>query len=176
MAPGAQTGMIETATKHRDAFEREIAATCGDDLRAKLLMAIPGISHVTALGILSEIVDVRRFKTAEKLAAYAGVVPSRRNSGDAVRGGGMTRTGPAWLRYALVNAATTAVRHDERLKGIYERTSKRRGKPKAKVAVARMLDTVIWHMLTNGTEYRTQNEGLTQRKYKHMERLSSSLD
>ncbi len=168
--------MIETATKHRDAFEREIAATCGDDLRAKLLMAIPGISHVTALGILSEIVDVRRFKTAEKLAAYAGVVPSRRNSGDAVRGGGMTRTGPAWLRYALVNAATTAVRHDERLKGIYERTSKRRGKPKAKVAVARMLDTVIWHMLTNGTEYRTQNEGLTQRKYKHMERLSSSLD
>ena len=161
MTPGAQLEMIETVTKHRDAFEREIAATCGGDPRAKLLMTIPGISHLTALGILSEIADARGFKTAEKLAAYAGVVPSRRNSGDAVRGGGITRTGSTWLRYALVNEATTAVRHDEGIKGICERISKRRGKPKAKVAVDRMLAMVIWHMPTNGTEYKTQNEGLT---------------
>ena len=132
MAPGAQPGMIEAAAKHQDAFEREIAAARSDDPRPKLLMTIPGISHLTALGILSEMVDARGFKTAEKLAACAGAVPSRRNSGDTVRGGGITRTGPAWLRCALVNAATTAARHDERMRGIHERISKRRGKARAR--------------------------------------------
>ena len=88
-------------------------------------------------------------------------MPSHRNSGGTVRYGGITRTGSTWLRRALVNAATVAVRHDGRMRERYERVAKRRGK-KAKVAVANTPAGVIWHMLAHGTEYRTQNKGLTQ--------------
>ena len=171
MSVNARLDVIETARRHQELFEGKIASVCNDDPRAKLLMTMPGISHITAIGILSEIVDIRRFSTAEKLAAYAGIVPSHRNSGESVRNGGITKTGSTWLRYALVNAATVAVRYDDRMKERYERIGNRRGKKKAKVAVARTMATVIWHMLTDGTEYRTQKEDLTQRKYKQMERL-----
>ncbi len=64
----------------------------------------------------------------------------------------------------MVEAATTAVRHDVRLKAKYERLSVRIGKMKAKVAIARTMTEIIWHMLTNDTEYRTKNEGLVKRK------------
>ena len=89
-------------------------------------------------------------------------MPSHRNSGGTVRNGGITRTGSTWLRRALVNAATVAVRHDGRMRERYERVAKRRGRKEAKVAVANTPAGVIWHMLAHGTEYRTQNEGLTQ--------------
>ena len=139
-------------------------------------MTIPGISHVTATGIISEMVDIRRFATADKLAASAGIAPSHRNGGETFRNGGITRTGSAWLRYALLNAATVAVRLDDRMKERYERIGKRRGKQKAKVAAARTLAVVIWNMPTGGTGYRTQNRDLTQRKYKRMARLTASSD
>ena len=176
MSLNARLDMIEMAARHRSEFEGEIARICEDDPRAKLLMTVPGISHVTAMGILSGMVDMRRFSTADKLAAYAGITPSHRNSGETFHSGGITRTGSTWLRYALVNAATVAVRFDDRMKERYERVGKRRGRQKAKVAVARTLAVVIWHMLTGGTEYRTQNRDLTQRKHKRMERLTASSD
>ncbi len=143
-------------------FERRIAAICINDPRIKLLMTVPGISYVTALAIISEIVDIKRFATAEKLAAYAGLIPSHHNSGETIRGGSITRTGSAWLRYAIVNAATVGVQYDTRMGERYDRIARRRGKQKAKVAVARTLAKVIWHMLTDETEYRTQDKELTQ--------------
>ncbi len=167
---------IEMLQQQATGFERKIAAICRDDPRTRLMMTVPGISHVTALAIISEIVDIRRFPTAEKLAAYAGLVPSHRNSGETIRGGPITRTGSAWLRYAIVNAATVAVQHDSRMGERYDRIARRRGKQKAKVAVARTLAKVIWYMLTNETEYRTQNKELTQRKYKMMECLVNASD
>ena len=83
-------------------------------------MTIPRISHVTALGMLSEIVDIRRFATVDKLAAYAGITSSHRNSGETFRNSDITRTGSAWLRYTLVNTATVAVHFDDRMKARYE--------------------------------------------------------
>lgn len=48
----------------------------------------------------------------------------------------------------------------------YERLSKRIGKKKARVAIARRLTEVVWHILTDMAEYRTQDKDLVQRKYK----------
>ena len=64
----------------------------------------------------------------------------------------------------LVESATTAIRYDERLKKKYENLSARIGKMKAKVAIARIMTEIVWHMLTNETEYRTKNEDLIKRK------------
>ncbi len=148
----AHLDAVEEAARHQAALEDEMASTCGDDPGVRLLMTIPGIGRATAIGLLSEIADVRRFETAEKFTAYAGIVPSR-------GGGVITKTGPAWLRCALFDAATAAARHDGRMMERYERISERRGKRKAEVAVTRTLATVIWHMLTDGAEYRARDGG-----------------
>ncbi len=48
-------------------LECNIASIFENDERTRLLLTIPGISHITALTIISEIVDIKRFATAEKL-------------------------------------------------------------------------------------------------------------
>ena len=113
-------------------------------------------------------------RTAEKFAASGGVIPSHRNSASTYRGGGITKQGSVWMRNAIVEAAATTIRHDERMRKIYERIRKRRGAMKARVAVARHMLEIIWHMLTNGEEYRTQDRRMTERKYKKMENAAST--
>ncbi len=85
------------------------------------------------------------------MASYAGLVPSHRNSGDVTKSGHITKTGSVWLRNAMVEAVITAVRYDIRLKTKYERLSVRIGRMRAKVAIARTMTEIIWHMLTNET-------------------------
>lgn len=137
-------------------------------------MTIPGIDYFTALTIMSEIVDVKRFGTPWKLVAYAGLAPSRRDSGDMKRRGGITRLGSKWLRYALVEAVNTTIRYDERLGAFYKRIANRRGPQKAKVAAAKEMLVITWHMLTNNEPYRTMNREMVERKYKRMELKSRS--
>ena len=136
MSPGAQPAVIGAADRHRDTMERRIAPTCSDDPGAKLPVAVPGINHTTAPGTTPEMAGIGRFRTGEKLAVYAGIVPSHRNSGGKVRNDSMAGTVPARLRRALVNTATVAVRHDGRMRERYLRIAKRGGRKKAKVTVA----------------------------------------
>lgn len=164
---------IEFIQKQKERVEIEIAKMAQADERTKLLMSIPGIGYITALTILSEIVDVNRFATAEKLVSYAGIAPSHRDSADTHKGGSMTKQGSVWLRHAMVDSATSASRYDDRMHEIHTRIAKRRGRAKAKVAVARHMLEIIWHMLKKNESYRTQNEKLTERKYKIMEKKAS---
>lgn len=168
MSMDAYLDSIEITKKQIDTFEVEIATISNKDKQTRLLMTIPGINYVTALTILSEIVDIGRFATPEKLVSYAGLAPSHRDSADVHRGGGITKRGSAWLRNAMVESANTTIRFDPRIETFYKRIAKRRGRQKAKVAAARQMLEIIWHMLTKSEEYRTQNHELTQRKYKKM--------
>lgn len=169
MAMNAYLQNIDMNQRQIDAFEAKIAAISNKDERTRLIMTIPGINYVTALTIISEIVDIKRFATAEKLVSYAGLAPSHRDSGETQKGGGITKRGSAWLRNAMVEAANTTIRFDSRIESFYSRIANRRGKQKAKIAAARQMLEIIWYMLTNSEEYRTQNHGLTQRKYNRME-------
>lgn len=133
-------------------------------------MTIPGIGHMTTITVLAEIADHKRFPSAEKMASYAGLVPSHRNSGGVTKSGHITKTGSVWLRNAMVEAATTAVRHDARLKAKYEKLSVRIGRKKAKIAIARTMTEIVWYMLSNETEYRTKNKDLVKRKMQRIRR------
>ena len=172
MAVDAYLEAIKTTQKQIDALEKKIASISNEDKRTRLLMTVPGISYVTALTIISEIVHVDRFATAEKLVSYAGLAPSHRDSADVHKGGGITKRGSAWLRNAMVEAANITIRFDPRMKKFYCRIAKRRGWQKARVAAARQMLVIIWHMLKNSEEYRTQNRDMTLRKYKKMQTKS----
>lgn len=172
MAMDAYIDALHTFDRQIEIFTAKIASVSREDDRVKLLMTIPGIDYFTALTIMSEIVDVKRFSTPWKLVAYAGLAPSRRDSGNTKRRGGITRQGSRWLRYAVVEAVNTTIRYDERLGAFHNRIASRRGPQKARVATAKETLVIIWHMLTNNEPYRTMNKEMVERKYKKMERES----
>lgn len=137
-------------------------------------MTIPGIDYVTALTVIAEIVDIKRFPTPWKLVAYAGLAPSKRDSGNTTTTGmRMTKQGSAWMRCAMVEAATTTMQLDERLGRFYRRIAGRRGPQKAKVATAKEMLVIIWHMLTRNEKYRTMDREAVERKYKKIAWMAS---
>lgn len=164
MALNVHLSTIDHMSAQTAALEKEICRIAVSDPRAALLMTVPGIGPLTAVTILAEIVDIGRFDSPEKLTSYAGLVPSHRNSADAVRTGGITKRGSSWLRNAMVEAAFIAVRYDAKLRERYDRVAARRGPMKARVAVARQMLEYVWHMLTKGEKYNEINEDLFTRK------------
>lgn len=118
-----------------------------------LLKTIPGVGEVTVDVVLAEAGDMRRFSSAKKLVDYAGLAPGSRSSAGKTRELGITKEGSGLMRWVLVEAAWSAVRHSARWRGVYERLAKRRGKKKAIVAVARHLLCAMHSMLQSGQRY-----------------------
>jgi len=131
----------------------EIKDECAVSEGAKLLMTIPGISYFTALLLYSEIADIKRFSTYKKLCCYAGLTSSTRQSADKTHHGHIIKDSNKYIRYALVEAVSIAVRKDPKLWVLYTRLESEKGFAKAKIAVARKLLTTIYFMLRDKTCY-----------------------
>jgi transposase len=69
------------------------------------LQALRGVSFATAVGLVTEIGDIRRFTHPRELMAYLGLVPSEYSSGPSVRRGGITKAGNPHARRLLAEAA-----------------------------------------------------------------------
>ena len=79
--------------------------------QSELLDSIPGIAESTAAALLAEITDIKQYRSARQVAAYAGLVPRERQSGTSVRGRTrLAKIGNARLRRALYFPAITALR------------------------------------------------------------------
>jgi transposase len=123
------------------------------------LMTVPGIGPLTATMLYAWIGDVRRFPHAKQLAAYAGLVPSVRQSGDTVQLGRITKQGTPLLRATLVQAAHVLLSRCRGpaatpLQAIGLRIRGIRGRRKiAVVAVARHLVRLAFYILRDGTTY-----------------------
>ena len=88
------------------------------------LMALRGVSLLTATTIVAEIGDLKRFASAPQLMAYLGVVPSEHSSGATKSRGGITKTGNGHVRRVLVEAAWT-YRHAARKTAVLQRRAER---------------------------------------------------
>jgi transposase len=75
-----------------------------------LLRTVPGIGFITAMTLLTEIIDMNRFKTIEKLAAYIGLIPSIQSSDEKEVNLGISDRRNKYLRTMLVEAAWIAVK------------------------------------------------------------------
>ena len=112
-----------------------------------------GTEIVTVDVVVSELGDVRRFRSAKKVCAYAGLAPGQRESAGHSKQLGITKEGSKLLRWVLVEAAWQLVYRTNRWKAIFEALSRRTGKKKAIVAVARRLLCVMVSMLRSGRAY-----------------------
>jgi transposase len=111
------------------------------------LKAIPGISAMGAITLLSRIGDIKRFKNPDSLANYFGLTPGCHNSAGKHRVGGITKRGNAIARQVLNFAVIHITRKDTAMKAWHKKIKSRRGAKTARVAVMRRLATIVWHML-----------------------------
>ena len=107
---------------------------------------IPGIGLVTACVVLAEVGEVGRFRSPDELCSWAGLTPTERSSDEHSRRGHISKQGSRWLRWVMVEAASTAVRNPD-LRRWYERIERRRGKKIARIALARRLLTLCFYAL-----------------------------
>jgi len=144
-------GQLRAIKKRLEEFAAA-APTAEAEARA-VLRTIPGVGAVTVDVVVSELGDVRRFKSSKAVCAYAGLAPKVRQSAGKGEDLHISKAGPPLLRWALVEAAWRVVRRLAPWRRIYERVRKRGGGKKAIVAVARRLLCVIYAMLRDGTNY-----------------------
>ena len=125
----------------------------------EMLMGIPGVGESSAKTILSVIgTDMSRFPTASHLASWAGVCPGN-NESAGKRRSGKTRRGNSLLRTTLVLCAQGA----SRAKGSffaaqYSRLMIRRGKNRAKMAVAHSLIIAIYYIVRDHVPFKDLGE------------------
>lgn len=127
--------------KIKSANDRIENAAKGDE-DGQLLKTIPGVGHVIATSIKAEAGDLGRFECSDGLAAYAGVAPTTRQSGEKKAvASRMSRRENSRSRYMLMEAVHIHIRfcQDSRIAAYYHRKSEEKGTKKAKVAASKKL-------------------------------------
>jgi len=117
-----------------------------------LLMTIPGIKRNSAITIISEIgTDMGQFSSHRRLAAWAGLAPGCNESAGKKKSVKISRAG-VYLKPQLVEVAHAAVKdkNNSYFANKFEKISKRRGKKRAYIAIARKILVAIYHMLLTG--------------------------
>ena len=114
-----------------------------------------GIGAEIAATILAESGDIVRFPGPSEFAAFCGLDPSVRDSGDSVRGvSHISKRGSPLLRWALYISAPTMVSKHRDFARIYERhVNRHKGHRFALIAVAHKLARVIWRMMKDGRKF-----------------------
>jgi transposase len=138
---------IRFGDSQRERIEKQLGVLAAKDEAAILLQQLPGFGIVTAMTVLGAIGDIARFPNADKLVGYAGLGARVSSSGGKTHYGSITKSGRKDLRHVMVEAASHAIRCHKHWKREFERLEPKIGKNKAKVAIARKLLIVVWHLL-----------------------------
>jgi transposase len=169
----AHLDYVQTRVKHLDHQIEQIAETETYADALKKLRAFKGIGTLSAMALITEITDFRRFPNPRALMAFLGLIPSEHTSGDKQRGGPITKAGNSRCRSQLIESvqhyskkprishrmkadlaqvdpyrATIAVKCLKRLhKRYWALSMKGKLKPVAITAIAREFVGFIWAMM-----------------------------
>lgn len=155
-----QKARIHVIQKHMDQVNENIneinklidimAKPFEDDIN--FLCQIPGVKRDSAIVILSEIGnDMEQFKTARRITSWAGLAPTNNQSAGKKKSVKISRAG-VYLKPCLVEVAHAAIKDKEHpyYANKFDKISKRRGKKRAYIAIARKILIAIYHMLLTG--------------------------
>jgi transposase len=143
--------LFDHLTEGIKAVEGRLTLLVEGDVGAKLLMTHPGVGLINALALVHTLGDVRRFRRKEEVVAFVGLDPLEKSSGEKKRMGRISKHGSRLVRHLLGQAAQAC--RDHRIRKFYLEVSRRRGRPKAKVAAARKLLINCYVMLRDGVAY-----------------------
>jgi transposase len=138
-----------------------------------LLKTIPGISDASAIGLMLEIQSVKRFSSAKKLAAFFGLHPAFKTSGDGTSSVRMSKQGRKEPRKILFMVAMVALTANPHIRKIYEEHTEKGMKKMAAMGLCmHKILRIIYGMLKNNQAYdpqvdQTNRESRTSRKTTH---------
>ena len=127
----------------------------------KRLMTIPGVGPVVALTYRATVDLPSRFRNSKAVGAVFGLTPSKHQSGESDRTGGISRCGDEMMRTMLYEAAQILLVRSTKwswLKAWAMQIARRRGMKKAIVALARRLAVIMHRIWVDGTEFRWTRE------------------
>lgn len=143
---------LDLLTTQVAGLDRHVRTHVTSDAVARQLQTIPGVGPFGALLLQAEIGPITRFRGAQELAAYAGLVPSTHSSGDKTHHGHVGHGNP-WLKWIVIEilqalklAPGPVGAHDQKL-------LRTKGKQKATVAAARKFCTYLYWMLKEESTY-----------------------
>ena len=123
--------------------------------RLACLQSVPGVGRIVACSFLSELFRPERFQRGEEVAAYLGLAPFVRHSGEKSPAGRLRPTGHTRLRSLLVEAAWIWKGKDPGVQAYYGRMLCNTGlAQKAITAVARKLAIILWRLACETRVYR----------------------
>lgn len=125
-ATRALEAVIAELTAQIKALENEMRAHVEADValasRVRRLASIQGVGFLTAVSVLAELGDLRRFMRSRQLTAFAGLSPRTRESGTSLKGRAhLCKQGSARVRAILYMAASSAARWNPDLAEVYQR-------------------------------------------------------
>jgi transposase len=162
----ASIALIDDLERQIAEINHQLRAGSADHPYVPLLLTVPGIGSVLAFTIAAEIGDIARFPSAKKLCGYTRLCPRVDQSGDTDRRGPLSKHGPKYLRWAMLEATMHALKHpvySERYQRNKRRLGKQRGAKVDQIDIARKLTEAIWHMLTRNQPFAPAPGGATHR-------------
>ena len=132
---------------------REMSRTEKYAHNMKLLCTIPGIGPITAITLLTEIVDISRFRNTNHLASFVGLVPGSHSSGEKDKNTEMTFRGHLDIKRTLIESSWIAARRDPALSMAYHNYVLRMDANKAIIRIARKMVNRIYYTLKQQREY-----------------------
>ena len=138
---------IHHISKKLSLLEKEIMVIAKEDADILNLITIPGISYFSAALIKSEIIDITRFKTFNRLCAYAGLAPRVSSSANKTFHGPLNSNRRKNLQWILLENVYHYIRGIPQKRQRYEEVKQRKGHNTAKVVLARDMLKVIYHVL-----------------------------
>jgi len=121
--------------------------------RVRLLRTVPGISTLSAMIFLTELCELARFASLDKLASYVGLIPDVESTGETEHIKNLTHRRNPQLRALLIEAAWVAARKDPVLLLAFNEYCKRMKKTRAIIKIARKLLNRIRYVLKNQAQY-----------------------
>jgi transposase len=139
--------MLDQIRAELEPIERGLRAFARRQPGCRALMRHYGIGELTAVTILAELGDCRRFGSSRRAVRYAGMDITVSQSDERRSPGHLSRQGPPALRWALFEAAQVARRPSSPDRDYYEGASERLGGNRACLAIARKLLKRSYHTL-----------------------------
>jgi transposase len=152
----ASLELIDDLDRRIGQIEDELRRSGADHRYVPILITAPGFGWVTSFTVACELGDISRFASPVKLVGYTGLCPRVSQSGDVDLRGPVSKHGPRYLRWGLMEAAIHAAPHPlykERYQRLRRRHGRQRGPKVAQIDLSRQLAEAIWYMLTRNQPF-----------------------
>ena len=150
---------FETVDAQIIRYDNKLIKIAKEEPRCKRLLSIDGIGPITATALVAAVGDAKVFLKSRHLAAFIGLVPKQRSSGDKIILQGISKKGNRYLRRLLIHGARTVMKYadkktDKHSRWITEKKNRSNFNVTA-VGLANKMARYAWAVLTKGEAYDT---------------------